>query len=152
MAYIRNDDWYIWSSGEDIHFNTNYEGPEWRAMSMSMETFDELVAIRWARMTPGERDAAFFRATQKHGIDPIADAVNQIVDEPDFWLNEDLLTINLKSAGVREEFIKRGITACDHFDCGCSLTEIAAQAGRVNQFVREARQHDIALGREPKAR
>lgn len=57
VAYMRGT-FYVWSDGDNMHIN---------GVVMPGERFDELVAMRWAEMTPGEKHQAKSDAVEYHG-------------------------------------------------------------------------------------
>lgn len=75
MAYMRGDP-YIYSDGESlqIHYHGN-------SLALPMEIFDQLVVMRWYRMTPEQREAVASDTYQQHsgnfGTDGIARHLGQ---------------------------------------------------------------------------
>jgi hypothetical protein len=58
MDYMRGD-WQVWSDGTNMHIEDGFCE---RAVTMPLETFDELVAMRWFRLSTRERAEAAKRA------------------------------------------------------------------------------------------
>ena len=71
-------DWYVYSDGECMYIHGNEGG----SCRMPMETFDELVALRWARMDADEQAEAVRRAHRNHGGNFGADGVARLLGEP----------------------------------------------------------------------
>lgn len=57
MAYMRGD-FYAWSDGVHLHINE---------IEIPNETFEELAAMYFLRMSEEEREQAIHRAYKKHG-------------------------------------------------------------------------------------
>jgi hypothetical protein len=67
-----SEPFYVYTDGSSMHI----DGDGGR-LSMPIETFDELVALRWFRLTAAEQDAAARRAIALHGGHLGADGVRK---------------------------------------------------------------------------
>lgn len=66
MSYMRWP-YYVWSDGVDMHISCVGDGPFPSVeCSIPLEVFDELVAMRWTRLTPAERENTIGRAIANH--------------------------------------------------------------------------------------
>lgn len=63
MAYMRGD-FYVWSDGENLHIHSPDRSNE---LVIPDETFEELAAMYFLRMTEEEREKAIERAYVNHG-------------------------------------------------------------------------------------
>ena len=79
MSYMRGQ-FYVWTDGHFMHL----DGAEDPMAMMPLETFDELVAMRWAQLTPDERKGAMRRAVAHYAGNGGCDALCKAMGVPGF--------------------------------------------------------------------
>lgn len=83
MAYMRGE-WYIYSDG--THMCIHHGGIEGTLagsfVAMPMDTFDELVAMRWHRLSAEEQQETMTRAFEKYAGNFGADGLATALGEP----------------------------------------------------------------------
>jgi len=68
LAYMR-DDYYIWSDGVNVHIHDRSRGDDASVSHVSVpeDTFEELAAMVFLRLSEQEREKAIKRAYRNHG-------------------------------------------------------------------------------------
>ena|SRR5256885_13408708 len=74
MSYMRSP-YYVWSDGTFMYLSPS---------EMTLESFDELCAMRWAQLTSTEREGAITRALRKFAGNGGCDALCKLSNVPGF--------------------------------------------------------------------